>query len=88
VHPTNMATSNGDLTVELLPKRETSKNASHEVGVAMAAARWALWLPMCLSWGMYLAFLVVWPTESLDKYRTVLLFAAVERFGIGGRGST
>ncbi|KAG0558552.1 hypothetical protein KC19_10G036900 [Ceratodon purpureus] len=79
-----MATSDGDLTVELLRKRETDKNASQEVGMGTVAVRWALWLPMCLFVGMYLAFLIVWPMASLEKIRTVLLFSAVGKFGIDG----
>lgn len=79
-----MATSDG-LTEELLREGGRETNASREGGVAVAAVKWAIWLPMCVLFGMHVAMLVVWPVASLEKMRTMLLLMAVQKVGFAGR---
>jgi len=77
-----MATSDGaGLKAELLPERRGDIHARNP-GVAIAAVKWAVWLPMCVLLGIHVAMLVVWPSE---KMRTPVLLMAVQKFGFSGR---
>lgn len=84
-----MATSDGELSAELLPRKElANRTATYERSLATTALRWAIWLSMCVALGIYLAFYVAWPVNSLERIRTVLLFATVEKIGLNGGWST
>lgn len=80
-----MVILDGELFVEFLFRKElVNRIVIYERSLVMIVLRWVIWFFMCVVFGIYLVFYVVWFVNLLERIRMVLLFVMVEKIGFNG----